>query len=266
MRLGIIGGGTMGEVMLSAVLSRGFCTPEEIAVSDVNPERGEYLKAHHRVVIAADNPLAARGADVVVLAVKPQNISAVTAELRGQLQPGQLVMSVAAGVRMNSLFLGLNHGAIARVMPNIPAQVGQGMSVWMATAEVSGPQREMAAAILGAMGREIYVDDERYLDMATAVSGSGPAYFFYMVEALGAAAVDIGLPPEVSQEMVLQTITGAAAMMRESGRTPAELRRMVTSPGGTTAAALSRLDGGDFQKVVGQAVRAAFERAQELGS
>jgi pyrroline-5-carboxylate reductase len=256
----------MGEVIISAVLSRGLSTPEDIQVGELNPERAEYLKSRHSVVVAADNRLAVKGADIVVLAVKPQDMVTVMAELRDQLEAGQLVMSVAAGVRLNSLFVGLNHGAIVRVMPNIPAQVGQGMSVWAATAEVSEPQREMTASILGAMGREIYVDDEQYLDMATAVSGSGPAYFFYMVEALTTAAMEVGLPPEVAREMVLQTLTGSAAMLRESGRTATELRQMVTSPAGTTAAALDRLEAGGYGGLISQAVQAAFERAKELGS
>ena len=265
MKLGIIGGGAMGEVIISAVLSRGLSTPEDIRVGELNPTRGEYLEKRHGVTVTADNRRAAERADIIVLAVKPQNMAGVTAGLKGQIGVGQLVMSIAAGVRLPSLCSGLGHEAVVRVMPNTPAQLGQGMSVWTATAEVSGAQKEMAASVLGAMGREIYVDDERYLDMATAVSGSGPAYFFYMVEALTAAAEDIGLPPEVSREIVLQTITGAAAMVRETGRPPAELRRMVTSPGGTTAAALSWLEAGDFAGLVSRAVRAAFERAKELG-
>jgi pyrroline-5-carboxylate reductase len=150
-------------------------------------------------------------------------------------------------------------------MPNTPAQIGEGVSVWTATPEVTGSQKEWAGAILSTMGREIYVDDEKYLDMATAVSGSGPAYFFLFVESLIEAAVKIGLPPDVAEELVLQTMLGSGHLLLKSGKTPTELRQMVTSPSGTTAAALLQLEKGNFNNLVRQAVTAAYNRAKELG-
>jgi pyrroline-5-carboxylate reductase len=150
-------------------------------------------------------------------------------------------------------------------MPNTPAQIGEGMSVWTATAGVTEQQRAWAGSILGAMGKEVYVDDEKYIDMATAISGSGPAYFFLMVEALVNAAVGIGLPREKALEMVLQTMLGSGHLIQRSGKEPAELRRMVTSPGGTTAQALLQLEKGKFTALIKQAVKAAYKRAKELG-
>ncbi len=150
-------------------------------------------------------------------------------------------------------------------MPNTPAQIGEGISVWTATTEVSEQLRGWASSILGAMGKQIYLDDEQHIDMATAVSGSGPAYFFLFVEALVEAAVHIGLPRHVAQELVLQTMLGSAHLIPESGKEPAELRRMVTSPGGTTAEALLELEKGEFANLIAKAVNAAYNKAKRLG-
>jgi len=185
--------------------------------------------------------------------------------LKGKVKANQLVLSIIAGVKTATISKGLDHKAIVRAMPNTPAQVGEGMSVWTATNDVTKEQKQSAKAILGAMGREIFVADENYIDMATAVSGSGPAYFFLMVEALVEAAIAIGLPAETAQELVLQTMLGSGRFLRQSGETPAELRKKVTSPGGTTTAALEQFEKGDFGALVKRAVRAAYERARELG-
>ncbi len=150
-------------------------------------------------------------------------------------------------------------------MPNTPAQIGEGMSVWTATPEVTKKQKGWASSILQTIGKEIYVDDEKYLDMATALMGSGPAYFFLFVEALVEAGAKIGFTREVAQHLVLQTMLGSGHLIEKSGRSPAELRAMVTSKGGTTAAALLELEKGEFSKLVGQAVQAAYNRAKELG-
>ncbi|MES0279227.1 MAG: pyrroline-5-carboxylate reductase, partial [Dehalococcoidales bacterium] len=181
------------------------------------------------------------------------------------LKPDQLVLSIIAGKSIASLRQGLKHNAIVRAMPNTPAQIGQGVTVWTATAGVSGQQKEQAAAILRAMGQEIYVADENYLDMATAVSGSGPAYVFLFMEALITAAIDIGLPPDTAKQLVLETVAGSAAFAEKSGKELSELKRMVTSPGGTTAAALEVLDEGRLSELIKKAVAAAHRRAGELG-
>jgi len=265
MKISFIGGGNMGGAMLAAVLAGGLSSREEITVSDISQSRRDYLREKYGVRVTDDNLQAAGSGDVVVLAVKPQNLAGMLAELSGRFGPPQLVLSIMAGVRIDTLREGLNCQRVVRVMPNTPAQVGEGMSVWTATPEVTEEQRVRAGAILGAMGRETYVSDEKYIDMATAVSGSGPAYVFLFAEAMIEAAMQIGFSCEVAEELVKQTISGAALFMQQSDRLPAELRRMVTSPGGTTAAALAKLEEGQFNRLIAEAVTAAYKRAGELG-
>jgi pyrroline-5-carboxylate reductase len=265
MKIAFVGGGNMGEAMLAAVLAKSLAKPEAISVSDISQPRLDDLKKRYSVAVTSDNTEAVSGKDVVILAVKPQTLPELMKELKGKLASNQLVLSIIAGAKIKTISGGLAHQAIVRAMPNTPAQVGEGMSVWTATTDVSQEQKQSAKAILGAMGRELYVEDEKYLDMATAVSGSGPAYFFLMVEALVEAAVEIGLTPDMAQELVVQTMLGSGKFIKSSGEAPAELRRKVTSPGGTTAAALEQFEKGNFNELVKKAVRAAYERAQELG-
>ena len=265
MEIAFIGGGNMGEAVLAAVLEEGLVEPEEIRVGDVSQPRLEALEQKYGVAVTASNLEAVSAKDIVILAVKPQNLAEVMTELGGQLESGQVVLSIIAGTRIDTLSRGLKHGAIVRAMPNTPAQVGEGISVWTATAGVSEQQKGLVGAILGAMGVEIYVDDEKYLDMATAVSGSGPAYFFLMVESLIDAAVEIGLPRDMARKLVLQTMLGSSRFIQASGKEPAELRKMVTSPGGTTAQALEQFEKGQFTELVKRAVRAAYDKARKLG-
>ena len=266
MKIAVIGGGVMGEVMLSAILDKGLSTPPTIWISDIKKARRQHLELKYGVTAMSSNRLAAKKGDVVILAIKPQNLIAVMAELNGQLKPKQLVLSIIAGARINTLCLGLNHRLVVRVMPNTPAQIGEGISVWTATAEVTEQQKVWAGSILGTMGKEIYVADEKYLDMATAVSGSGPAYIFLFIESLVDAAVHIGLPRDTAQELVLQTMLGSGHLVQKSGKPPAELRRMVTSPGGTTAEALLQLEKGAFSNLILQAVMAAYNKAKSMGN
>ena len=256
----------MGEAMLSALLEKRLSLPQDIAVSDADESRRQYIQQKYRVGVTGDNQLAIHRAEVVVLAIKPQNLADVMTELNGKLRPTQLVLSIIAGARLETLCQGLSHRYIVRAMPNTPAQIGDGITVWTATAEVIDHQKEWAKTILGAMGKEIYVDDEQYLDMATAISGSGPAYLFYFVEALVNAAINIGLPSDVAQELVLETVLGSAHLIEKSGKPAAELRRMVTSPSGTTAEAIGKLDDGDFTNLIKQAVSAAYDKARSLGN
>jgi len=265
MKIAFIGGGVMGEAMLSAILGKGLSLPQAISVSDVKQARCQHLGQKYGVAVMSNNRQAIEGSDVVVLAIKPQNLAEVMAELSGQLKSAQLVLSIIAGARIDTLRLGLNHNCVVRVMPNTPAQIGEGISVWTATAEVTEEQKGWVASILGAMGKEIYVDDEKYIDMATAVSGSGPAYLFLFMESLVDAAVDIGLPRDMALELVLEMILGSVHFMQQSGKEAAELRRMVTSPGGTTAEALLRLEKGGFSDLLRQAVNAAHDKAKRLG-
>lgn len=218
------------------------------------------------MVVINNNRLAIEGSEVVVLAIKPQNLVEVMDEISGQLKSAQLVLSIIAGARINTLSLELNHSRVVRVMPNTPAQIGEGISVWTATTEVTEQQKEWAASILKTMGKEIYVDNEKYIDMATAVSGSGPAYIFLFMESMVDAAVSIGLPRNIADELVLQTMLGSEHFIQNSDKSLAELRKMVTSPGGTTEAALRKLAEGGFSNLILQAVIAAYNKAGELGS
>ncbi|MFC2007061.1 pyrroline-5-carboxylate reductase [Chloroflexota bacterium] len=265
MKIAFIGGGNMGEAMLSAILGKRLSTPGDVSVSDIDESRRQSLVQEYGVSATDDNLLAIDRADIVILAIKPQNLADVMAGLNGHLNPHQLVVSIIAGARVDTLCQGLNHNNIVRCMPNTPAQIGAGMTVWTATSGVTGEQKDDVRSILGAMGKEILVDDEKYLDMATAISASGPAYFFLFVESLVEAGVNIGLPRDTAEELVLQTMLGAAYLIRQSAESPAGLRRMVTSPGGTTAEALDRFKKGEFSKLVLQAVTAAYDKAKELG-
>jgi pyrroline-5-carboxylate reductase len=265
MKIAFIGGGNMGEAMLAAVIEDGLVKPEAISVSDISQTRCKLLAQKYGVAALASNLEAISGKEIVVLAVKPQNLAEVTAELKGKLKAGQVVLSIIAGASIETLSKGLKHSAIVRAMPNTPAQVGQGMSVWTATPRVTEEQKGLVGAIRGAMGIEIYVDDENYINMATAVSGSGPAYFFLMVEALVEAAVAIGLPRDMASKLAVQTMLGSGRLIERSGQAPAELRRRVTSPGGTTARAIEQLEKGQFTELVKRAVQAAYDRARELG-
>lgn len=266
MKMAFIGGGNMGEAIISAILEKTLATATDICVSDVSKPRRQYLKERYRVAVTANNRKAIVGKDTVVLAVKPQNLPEVLADLKGYLKPTQLVLSIVAGVKISTIARGLGHRRVVRCMPNTPAQVGFGMSAWTATGEVTGEQKGQARAILSAMGKEIYFDSEKYIDMVTAVSGSGPAYVFLLAESLVEAAVNIGLPRKEAEALVSQTILGAAHLIQKSGKPPAELRRNVTSRGGTTERALQVFEQGGFTKLVEDAVKAAYERAKELGS
>ena len=264
-KISFVGGGNMAEAMLSALLQKGIAPLDNICVSDLKAERRQFLVKKYGIRVVENNHQAVAGADMVVLAVKPQDIVTVMADIKGDLKPEQLVLSIIAGAGIAKLERGLGHRRIVRVMPNTPAQIGQGMSVWTATPEVSDAQKKLASSVLKAMGKETMVSDEDFIDKATAVSGSGPAYLFLFVEALTAAAESLGFTPEVASELVLQTVSGSSRFLAESGRTAAELRRMVTSPGGTTAAALAVFEQGRFAELVKEAVAAAYRRARELG-
>ncbi len=265
MKVTFIGGGNMGEAMLSALLSQRLCAAEDISVSDIDESCRQCLEEKYGVSVTSDSRLAAGDGDVVVLAVKPKNLTDVMAELESRLKSTQLVLSIVAGARIDTLCQGMKHRHIVRCMPNTPSKIGEGMSVWAATAQVTAEQKKWTSSILGAMGREIYVADENYLDMATAISGSGPAYFFLFAESLVEAAVNIGILRDMAEELVLQTMLGSAHLIQKSGKSPAELRRMVTSPGGTTAEALLQFEKSGFSQTILQAVTAAYNKAKQLG-
>ena len=261
-----IGAGAMGEAMIGGLLRHQLVEPDAVTAADLHAERLREVRDLFHVQTTRDNRKAARKARIVVLAVKPQVLSTVCADLNGVLRPSTLVVSIVAGARIVSIAAGLGHKAIVRTMPNTPAQVGEGMTVWTATEAVSDAQREQAGAILGALGKHLYVRDEGFLDKATAISGSGPAYVFLLMEALIDAAVHLGWSRSDAREMVIQTVRGAAMFAERSPVHPAEMRNMVTSPGGTSADAIYQLEKGGFRTVLSKAVLAAYQRSVALGA
>ena len=263
-RLGIIGTGVMAEAMLAGLLRRDLIDARNVLASHPRAARREQLEASYGVRTTDDNTVAAREADVLLVAVKPQMLPAVSDELRGILPPEQLVISIIAGASTAALGEALAHPAIVRSMPNTPAQIGQGVTVWYATASVDAQGKVRTRAMLSALGREFEVHDERQVAMATAVSGTGPTYIFLFIEALTDAAVHLGFPRHVARELVLDTMQGSAAFALGSGKHVAELRDMVTSPGGTSAEALYQLERGRLRTVVSDAVWAAFDRTLSL--
>lgn len=265
MKIAFIGAGVMGEAIIAAILKKKVANRDSIVACDVAPARLAAIGKKYKVSCTPDCRKAVKGCDVVVLSIKPQTIAKVMNDLKGELKEGQLVLSIVAGASLETISKGLKYEAVVRVMPNTPAQVGQGMSVWTANGAVSQAQKEIAQNILKATGKEIYVSDEKYIDMATAISGSGPAYMFLIMEALTDAAVHIGLPRKLAEELVTQTVLGSAYMSRETEKHPAELKNMVTSPGGTTAEGLLCLEEGGVRAILTQAVIAAYEKAQRLG-
>jgi len=264
MQIAFIGGGTMGEAMIGCLLSKKVAAPRDITVSDVSQSRRELLSREYGVSTLADNRKAIEGADLIILAVKPPDLAQAMEEMlkADSLQPTALILSIVSGASLSILQHGLSHPCIIRAMPNMPAQIGEGMTVWTATAEVSQKQREMAQSILSVLGEQIYVDNEKYLDMATALSASGPAYVFLFIETLIDAGVQIGLPRNMAEKLVMQTIVGSTHSVQKTGKHPAELRNMVASPGGTTVEALLRLEKGGFRSSLLEAVAAAYNKAK----
>jgi pyrroline-5-carboxylate reductase len=263
-RITFIGHGVMAEAMIAGILRRDLARPGDVAVSGPRAERGEQLREKYGVRAFTDNRLAAESADVVVLSVKPQRLSEVLAGL-GSVRAEALVLSIVAGAPTEKIANALQHRAVVRSMPNTPGQIGAGITVWTATPSVTDAQRETARAILGALGEEVFVGDEGYLDMATALSGTGPAYVFLFMEALLDAGVHMGFPRRIAEQLVLQTIKGSIAYYERSETHPAALRNQVTSPGGTSAEALYYFEKAGFRTAISRAVWAAYQRSLELG-
>ena len=264
-KITFVGGGVMGEAIIGSLIRNGLLSPPQICVSEPLPPRREHLRHTFGVRTETDNGQAVTDAAVVVLAVKPQALDPVLLDLKGNLPADALVISIMAGVRIHTLRSGLNHEKIVRSMPNTPAQVGKGMTVWTDTAAVTDTDRSYAQAILEAMGQAIYAADENYLDMATGLSGSGPGFVYLLLEALIDAGVHIGFSRDHAQQMVLQTVEGSVELMRHSGLHAADLRNRVTSPAGTTAAGSLVLERAGVRAALIDAVDVAYRRSRELG-
>lgn len=263
--IAFVGSGIMAEAMIKGLLRQDLVLPQQVVASGPRRERAQELFDRYQVRTTTDNVEAVRTADLVVLAVKPQVLGRVLEELSGAIGREVLVISIVAGAPMAAIQEKLGAAAVVRVMPNTPAQIGMGISVWTATKATTDVQRQQALALLTALGEEVYVDDEGYLDMATALSGTGPAYVFLLMEAMVDAGVHLGFSRHVSERLVIATLRGSVEYARQSPRHLAALRNQVTSPGGTSAEALYHLEKGGLRTVLSRAIWAAYQRSRSLG-
>lgn len=270
-KIAFIGPGAMGEAMIAGLIRQDVAPADALIAAGPRQKRLDQLTEFYGVRGTTANAEAASTADVVVLSVKPQRLDAVLHGLKGTLKPEALVLSIVAGAPIEKIQAGLEHPSIVRAMPNTPAQIGEGITVWTASETVSVEQREMARQILSALGEEIFMEEEVYLDMATALSGTGPAYVFLFMEALVDSGVHLGFPRRIAEKLVSHTVRGSVdfylKLMQDNGSSMhlAQLRNQVTSPGGTSAAALYYLEKAGFRTAVSRAIWAAYERSQELG-
>jgi len=264
--IGFIGAGNMAEALIKGVINAKLCKPRNIFVSDIRPDRLELLTRQYRVQATVNSAALAAGVDTIVLSVKPQNMAEALQAIKTAVRPGALVISVAAGIKVAKIAAALGDRAIVRVMPNTPALVGEGASAIFANSRAR-PMMDRAMGIFSAVGKTVIVDNEDLIDAVTAVSGSGPAYFFLLMEEMIRAAHDIGLPAEIAKILVLQTAKGASMLAVEGdkrGESPSELRRKVTSPGGTTEAALKVFTSRDFGRLIDEALTAARNKSRQL--
>ena len=264
-KIAVIGTGNMAGALIGALLRKQELAPDQITASDPYSEQLKIISEKYTVQVTDDNSTAVKGADIVILSVKPQVLPTVLDELKGKIPSNSLVFSIVAGMPISRIKKGLSHKAVIRSMPNTPAQISAGMTVWTASDDVSDDQRSDARVILEAMGRELYVEHEDSLNMATAVSGTGPTYVFLLAEALVDAAVHLGFSRRDARLIVLETLKGSVGFALQSDLHLAQLRNMVTSPGGTSAEAIYQLEKGGMRTILSKAVWAAYQKSQLLG-
>jgi pyrroline-5-carboxylate reductase len=265
MRVAIVGAGVMAEAMVAGLLADKAVAASRLIASHPRRDRRDLLAARHGITMVTRNAEAVPGADIVVVAVKPQMLRSVMTEIGPGLEKGQVVLSIVAGATLRTLTTGLGHPAVVRAMPNTPSQIRRGITVWTASSACTARQRELARSVLRAIGSEKEVGDETFVAMATALSGTGPTYLFAVMEALIDAGVHMGFPRELAHDLVVETLIGSAEYAAQSELHPAQLRNAVTSPGGTSAAAIYELEKGRLRTVLSDAVWAAYRRTQELG-
>jgi pyrroline-5-carboxylate reductase len=261
----VIGAGIMGEAIIAGLLNKKIAAPGQIRMADPLKDRLDELQKTYGVSTFTENAAAVQGAKTVILSVKPQQVTKVTHYLRGKIDPNALVISIIAGAAIGTIVENLNHPYVVRSMPNTPAQIGEGITVWYPAPSVSTEQQEWARMVLGALGQEVLVEEEYYLDMATALSGTGPAYVFLFMEVMIDAGVHLGFPRRIAEQLVVQTLKGSVDYYNTRKMHPATLRNQVTSPGGTSAEALYYLEKAGFRTAISRAVWAAYEKSLELG-
>ena len=261
----IIGFGVMGKAIVSSLISKGKVDPKNIKVAEPNPEQLALLSKEFGILGSVDNGEVVKDAEIVILAVKPQRFDLVAKSIKNLIRPDALVISIIAGASLVTLVEKLGVQQIVRTMPNTASQIGMGITVWVTTDQVSDEKKEVASKILQTFGEEVFVDDEGYLDMATALSGTGPAYVFLFMESMIDAGVHMGFPRRIAEKLVVQTIRGSTEFYLQNHEHPARLRNDVTSPGGTSAEALYYLEKAGFRTAISRAIWAAYERSIELG-
>lgn len=255
----------MGEAIIGGLLRQKLTHPENIHASEPRLERCEELQEKYAIVVSSNNMEVMEDVDVVVLAVKPQRLEKVMQELSGQIPPKAVLISIIAGASIDKISKGLQHKSVVRTMPNTPGQIGKGITVWFASEAVSDLQLEKAKLMLQALGEDVQVDEEYYLDMATAVSGTGPMYVYLFMEAFMDSAVHLGFSRHIAEKLVIETIRGSVDYYESQSVHVADLRNKVTSPGGTSSAALYYLEKAGFRTAISRAIWAAHERSQQLG-
>lgn len=267
-KIAFIGCGVMAESMVAGLLRQEIVRPEQVVASHPRADRRNELAEKYGIEAFEHNADAVKALPahgVVLLCVKPQRINGVLKELKGVVKPEQLIVSIIAGARIDKLSEELNSQLVVRVMPNTPSQIGKGMTVWTCSESVDDGHREHVRTMLSALGKELYVETENMIDMATSLSATGPTYIFMVMEAMTDAGVHLGFSREVAKELVQQTMLGSVLFAMESHKHPAELRNMVTSPGGTSAEAIYQMEKGTLRTVLSKAIHAAYKRAVELG-
>jgi pyrroline-5-carboxylate reductase len=264
--IGLVGGGNMATALIKGLLAADLYASDQVWASDVDPAKLAVLRRRFKIGTTTDNAALVRDSKAVVIAVKPQIIDAVLAQMRSAVTPNQLFISIAAGVTTARLQNGLGAQVrVLRVMPNTPALLGKGMSVLVRGRYATAADERLGLRLFGAVGQAVSVADERLLDAVTGLSGSGPAYTYLFAEGLIAGGIAAGLPAALATRLALQTVSGAAAMLQETGESPGALRAMVTSPGGTTLAGLGELHRRAFKDAIAAAVVTATRRSEELG-
>jgi len=264
--IGFIGSGNMAEALIKGIITAKVYEADSVFISDIKTERLKLLGETYNVVATTDNVELVEKAETIVLSVKPQNMSEALGSVRNAVTSDKLVISIAAGIKVANITSVLGDIATVRVMPNTPALIGEGASALFAN-EKAKPKLEKALTIFSAVGKAVVVEDEGLIDTVTAVSGSGPAYYFLLMEEMIKAGVSLGLPEDVAKDLVLQTAKGAGLLAVEAdkkGESPAVLRQKVTSPGGTTEAALKVFAEGNISKLISTAITRARDRGREL--
>lgn len=267
-KLAFIGCGVMAESMAAGLLRQEIVNPSQIVASHPRDDRRKELGDKYGIETFERNADAVRALPddgIVIICVKPQRINGVLNELKGVVRPEQLVISIVAGARLEKLSEELNSKLVVRAMPNTPSQIGKGMTVWTCSESVDDSHKQLVRTMLSALGKELYVETENMIDMATSLSATGPTYTFMVMEAMTDAGVHLGFSREIAKELVQQTMLGSVLFAMESHKHPAELRNMVTSPGGTSAEAIYQMEKGTLRTVLSKAIHAAYKRAVELG-